>query len=753
MNTKYVKRPVSDVNAVEYLIGKGFSQSIAETLSARGINAANYGAFEQNGDMFHDPFEMLNMDRATETITYLMESGGSVLIYGDYDADGLTASSILSLFFSDNGIHNNVIIPTRDEGYGLHAENVFKAFEKDFYDLIITVDCGISNADEVDKIQSELGVEVIVTDHHELPEILPDCICVNPKLGYPFAYLSGAGVAWKLVEALSDRQTAVKYAQLAALGTVADLMPMLDENRSIVRLGLSECNHKSLNKLAELSNCSKQITCFDLSMRISPKINAAGRVGSPQAALQVLLNRDKADLSKINDLLLLNETRKTLAENIMAQSDLLCDSATIRRERMVFIYSDNWQHGLLGIIAARYKEKYKLPAIIMTLDKDVYVGSARGINGIDLFDVFCQCKDLLVKFGGHKASVGFSVAKENLDALRQRLCQVFASFDASCFNNVLYYDFDLGVDCSAADVVKLSETLQPMLPQDKIICRVKDSVKSANSFGKENNHVSITLSSGLVVKGFFKYAEYARIINNGADVDLLCSIDIDSFTNNACGIIEDITLNNSVCFDKFYKINLLQNFVTDNVSASSDADIAASINKDDIAVVFDDYETYLNYAQQYDFSDFFVDIFFDTSLSNKTVVISPVAGYDFERYDNIVCFCNNGMVRRLPERTQYIAVKAARVDLYTLDMSRDICLSAYSALKHKDKFDSITGTYDKYLANKITYEQFTVALRVFEQLGLIKIIDKYNVEFCATGKQDLANSSIFNAFAQEIKHN
>ena len=285
MKQKYLKRPPLDVGATEYLMQKGWNRSLAEALSARGINSDNYDDYFADTMTFHSPFDMVNMSEAVETISYVAESGGSILIYGDYDADGLTASSILSLYFTDNGIDNDVIIPTRDEGYGLHAENVMNAFAKKYYDLVLTVDCGISNAEEVSKIVEELGVEVVVTDHHELPEVLPDCICVNPKMGYPFPYLAGAGVAWKLVEALSDRQTAAKYACLAAIGTIGDVMPMQNENRSIVKLGLGNFHHKSLLKLAELTNCAKVPTSNDVSLRIAPRINAAGRLGHPRVAL------------------------------------------------------------------------------------------------------------------------------------------------------------------------------------------------------------------------------------------------------------------------------------------------------------------------------------------------------------------------------------------------------------------------------------------------------------------------------------
>ena len=745
MKTRYVKRPFQDVNSVDYLLAKGFSQGIAEALSARGINEENFDGL--TGQLtFHSPFEMANMSEAVETINYVIECGGSVLIYGDYDADGLTASSILSLYFSDNGVDNDVIIPTRDEGYGLHAENVLRAFENKFYDLVITVDCGISNAEDVEKIVAELGVEVIVTDHHELPEVLPDCICVNPKLGYPFPYLAGAGVAWKLIEALAGRETATKYSDLACIGTIGDIMPMQDENRSIVKLGLANFRHKSLIKLAEHSNCTSLLTAADISMRIAPKINAAGRVGSPQVALSVLLCRDKADATQIIRLLQLNEQRKQILEEITAQSDNMCDVKTITNERMVFLYSDSWQHGLLGIVAARYKERYKLPALIMTLDGDEYVGSARGIETLDLFEVFTQCKQYLLRYGGHKASVGFSVAKERLNEFRNAMATALCAMDASLFEKVFYYDVTLGKDCNASEVMDITQKLQPLLPQDKIICRVTDSVKYANSFGKDDAHLSATLSNGLEVKGFFKYGVYAPFIRNGANVDLLCSLEIDSYTKKVCGIIEDFTLCNSVCFDEFYRLNLLKNFTATEVAFVGEKDVKQLLTGESVAVVFDDYETYLAYCDRYDLADYYVDVFFDNSVANKTVVISPMENYCFDKYATVLSFSRKGMVRNLPNNTKYVEATVANNDLYSLELSRDVCLKVYSALKNKDKFDSVKGVYDKYLSSKLSYAQYVVALRVFEELKLIKIIDKYSVEFDTSVKQDLANSTVFCAF-------
>lgn len=747
MKEKYVKRPPISDEATQYFVDKGYQIEYARMLSARGITSDNLDDYFSDSLSFHSPFEMANMKEAVETISYVLETGGSILIYGDYDADGLTASSILSQYFTDNGVDNTVLIPTRDEGYGLHADKVIRAFKRNYYDLIITVDCGISNAEEVDKIIEELGVEIIVTDHHELPEILPNCLCVNPKMGYPFPYLAGAGVAWKLVEALSGSDIASKYSALAAIGTIGDIMPMRDENRSIIKLGLANFNHKNLQKLADLSRCVKPLSANDIAMKIVPKINAAGRVGHPEVALAFLLNRDKADVKQCEQLLSLNDERKKLLDDIIAEADAMCNVETIYKEKMTFLYNDKWGHGLLGIVAARYKEKYQLPAIVMSLDGDNYVGSARGIDSLDLYEIFNSCRDCLVKFGGHKASVGFSVAKERLEEFRSALSQTLHSFDSGCFDKVFYYDIDVTAQTKCSDILALSKQLEPLLPQDKLVCRIRDVVKFANSFGKDEAHLSATLASGLEVKGFFKYGKYAPFIRNGANVDLLCTLEFDAYSKNICGVIEDITLDNSVNFDEFYRLNLLKNFSPNVVDYISNDEAAQVLKGKSVLAVFDDYATYLSCSEKFDLSHYFVDVFFDNSVSSLTAVISPLAGYNYAKYERIVYFCNNKARMPMPSNALYALTDCANVNLYSLELNRETCLSVFKVLKGKNKFDSVKGAYDKYLLGKISYAQYIVSLRIFEELGLITVVDDYTVEFNKTDKQDLSNSAIYRCFA------
>lgn len=746
MKEKYVRR--TQPNNTEFLQSKGFSPAMAAVVASRGVTEDNYDEYFDDKLCFHAPEEMTNMTEAAELIRLCMENDGSVLICGDYDADGLSASALLSLYFSDNGIFNTVLIPTRDEGYGLHANAVINAFGKHFYDLVITVDCGISNADEVARIRDELGVEVIVTDHHELPEQLPDCICVNPKIGYPFAYLSGSGVAWKLVEALTDRQTAMRYVDLASIGTIGDIMPMQDENRAIVKSAIANWNHKGLRKLGELSKCPQTLTSTDIAMRIVPKINAAGRIGDPYAALELLLMRDKVDTASCEKLLAMNDTRKEYLDDIVAEADKMIDPEEVRKQRIVYLAGNKWQHGLLGIAAAKYKEKYYVPAVVMTDDGDNYVGSARGIDEVDLFDAFRRCKDLLVKFGGHKASVGFTVAKENVDALGKALSAVFCELPEEVFVKNVYYDVEIGDDATVQEVYKLQNFLQPMLPQDKILCRVRDSVKFANSFGKDGAHLSVTLASGLEVKGFFKYGVLAPYIKHGANVDLVCGVDMDSYTHNVTGIVEDMTLVNSVCFDDFYKLNFVKNCVCDNFTDVTFDKVAADV-ANSVCVVFDDYETYLANVDKLCLQDYAVDIFFKNADNSHVAVISPLPDYDYSGFEKVV-YCHGFSAHlAVPDGTAFVQTEPANKDLYTVGLTRNVCTSAYSALRKKGDYDSIKSVYDKQLLGKITYPQYIAALRVFGQLGLVEIVDQYTVRFNNGARAELDDSEIYRLMKSE----
>ena len=420
---KFTKRPISfNPDNVEYLTSLGFDIEFSQLLSSRGMTKDNANEYlDENYFFMHDPFLMTNMKDATKVIKTAMSQKKKILIYGDYDADGLTATAILKLFFTRNGIECDSFVPTREDGYGLHVDLVVDHFQKNPFDLLITVDCGISNKEEIKELVSKLSLDIVVTDHHELPNELPDCLCVNCKMGYPFAYLSGAGVALKLLEALSDRQTALLYADLAMVGTVADMMPLVDENRQIVKYGLNNLNHRGLIKLAEASKCDKNPTASAFALKICPKINSAGRVGVPYKALDLLLMADRASADAVKELMDCNALRQELLEEVIRDANQQVANIDLSNEKILFLYGDNWPKGILGIGANRFKEYFKMPVVFLAKDGEEYVGSARAGEDVNLYELFSSVSEILIRFGGHKSSVGFSVEKSNLTLLKEKL--------------------------------------------------------------------------------------------------------------------------------------------------------------------------------------------------------------------------------------------------------------------------------------------------------------------------------------------
>lgn len=735
---------------VEFFVDKGYPLPFARVLSSRGVTSENWSTFF--APTFYDAFEMLNMDKAVEIVGEVMQTQGSVLIYGDYDADGLSASALLSLFFTNMGVENSVIIPTREQGYGLHCDLIFKAFEQNWYDLLITVDCGISNKDEVEQLKEAFGdgVDIVVTDHHEIPEMLPNCVCVNPKLGYPFAYLSGSGVAYKLVEALVGREQATKYADLAIIGTIADMMPMLDENRALTNLGLANFNHRGLRKLAELSNC-KDITTKDVALRISPKINAAGRVGNPYDALTLLLLDERVPSGVAEKLLEANEIRRTILEETIVEAEGKLDGVAIQRDRLVFIAGDNWQHGILGIVANRLREKYNYPTLVMCRDGDNYVGSARGVEGLNLHSLFVECQDLLVKFGGHKSSVGFSVEANNMPALKQRLVQLLQQYSQEDFASGVVYDVDMDDSLTLLDAYEFCCSLQPTLPSDVVKFRAQAVVERANVFGKERNHVSITLTNGLELKGFFDFAKFAPALKTGAEIDVVFTLEKDSYSGNVCGIIVDLTLLNSLHFEDLYKSTLLSNYSLkeEQKNIASSNEIVALLQQNSTLAVFDSYQQFCDFSKLYSFDGYSLDFFVQNKPTFKSVVIAPNKSFDYSQYNNVVVFGNYTKYQRIyTQGARYIDTVGDCNLLKDVKLDRNVCVAVYVALKNKNKFEAVDSCYTKYLVGKCTYPQFVASIKVFEELNLIDLADDYNLVVYSNKKVELQNSKLFNLLSK-----
>ena len=414
----------------------GIPSLLACVLSARGVTEPEqaWKLLTPGEEPLLDPMLLKDMDRAVLRVTRALKRGETIAVYGDYDVDGITATCLLTDCLTRLGGRVRSYIPDRlEEGYGLNQEAVLHLAQQGVT-LIITVDCGITAAREVE-FARELGIDVVITDHHECKQAIPEAAAVvdphRPDCPYPFKGLAGVGVALKLAMAAAgpDRAGLVfrEYADLAAVGTVADVMPMTGENRTIVQTGLAALAHPRRVGLAQLMEEAglgdKPVTSVSIGYTLAPRINAAGRMGQADLAAELLLTRDPGRAAALaQELCALNRERQTIECEIFQE----CVQRLERRPQsgVILLADKHWHQGVVGIVASRLTEKYSCPAFMVCLDQGMGKGSCRSWGGVNLFHLLTQCQDLLEGFGGHAMAAGFTVREENIPALERRLRQL-----------------------------------------------------------------------------------------------------------------------------------------------------------------------------------------------------------------------------------------------------------------------------------------------------------------------------------------
>ena len=414
----------------------GIPSLLACVLSARGVTEPEqaWKLLTPGEEPLLDPMLLKDMDRAVLRVGRALKTGELMAVYGDYDVDGITSTCLLTDCLTRLGGRVRSYIPDRlEEGYGLNEEAVLHLAQQGVT-LIITVDCGITAAREVE-FARELGIDVVITDHHECKQAIPEAAAVvdphRPDCPYPFKGLAGVGVALKLAMAAAgpDRAGLVfrEYADLAAVGTVADVMPMTGENRTIVQTGLAALAHPRRVGLAQLMEEAglgdKPVTSVSIGYTLAPRINAAGRMGQADLAAELLLTRDPGRAAALaQELCALNRERQTIECEIFQE----CVQRLERRPQsgIILLADEHWHQGVVGIVASRLTEKYSCPAFMVCLDQGMGKGSCRSWGGVNLFHLLTQCQDLLEGFGGHAMAAGFTVREENIPALERRLRQL-----------------------------------------------------------------------------------------------------------------------------------------------------------------------------------------------------------------------------------------------------------------------------------------------------------------------------------------
>lgn len=409
----------------------GVSEICAKVAAARILDLGEDELFSHN-DAISSPFELKDMDRAIDRINEAVDLGQKITVYGDYDADGVTATVILHSYLEAIGADVSYYIPKREgEGYGLNVDAIKKLYDEGC-ELIVTVDNGISAVDEIEYVKS-LGMDIVVTDHHKPQSVLPDCIVVDPHradCGSKFKDICGAFVAFKLVAALDDGDyegAFEQFAELVTIATLADVVPLVSENRTVVRLGLERIKNTDNLGLCALMRAAfsenYDIDATSVAFGIVPRINAAGRMGDAANAVRLLLSEDEQTAELLcNEICAQNDKRKNIEQQILEEIDeIFAIDPSILAHRVVVVSSKGWHHGVLGIVASKIVEKTGKPAIILSEDDGVAIGSGRSVEGFSLFDAASYCKDLFTKFGGHSLAVGVTLDADKVAVFRNKI--------------------------------------------------------------------------------------------------------------------------------------------------------------------------------------------------------------------------------------------------------------------------------------------------------------------------------------------
>lgn len=437
---KWEVRPLDKERAAAFAQTYGVPFFLAMLMNIRGLDdAAHLREFLGEGEPLSDPFLLKDMDKAAARITRAVDNMEKIAVYGDYDADGVTSTAMLYSYLETRGADVIFYIPQREgEGYGMNIGAV-EYLKEQGVSLIVTVDNGISSVQEVARA-NELGIDVVVTDHHRPQEILPDAVAVvdayRPDDTSPYKHFSGVGIAFKLLMALEDGAGDVEdlleaYSDLAAIGTIGDIVPLTGENRTLIRAGLerlSQSDRPGVQALLENAGVAgKALTSTNVAFTLVPRINATGRMGAPERAVRLLISGYEEEAEVLSEEICAdNEERRRVEAEIAEAAFADIEAKGYMKDRVVVVDGENWHHGVIGIVASRVTERCGKPCMIISRGETEAKGSGRSIEGFSLFEAICACGDLLIKFGGHPMAAGITLKLENIEAFRKRINQYAA---------------------------------------------------------------------------------------------------------------------------------------------------------------------------------------------------------------------------------------------------------------------------------------------------------------------------------------
>ena len=492
---------------------------------------------------FHDPYLIKDMDIAVDRILKAIKNNEKTIIYGDYDVDGITSITVLKKFLKERGLDCGYYIPNRlNEGYGLNKLAIEK-IAKEGYTLIITVDCGISGLEEVE-YASSLGIDTIVTDHHEPMEQLPNAIAVvdnkRKDSTYPFKSLAGVGVVFKLTQAIGKKldlpeKEYLKYLDIVCIGTISDIVPLIDENRVIAKLGLKlveVTKNVGLKSLLEASGYN-DVNSNTISFGIAPRINACGRMGYEEEALKLFLTEDKNEAKQITEKLnKYNKDRQDIEKSIFEEAISKIEENHLDKNNSIVLGAEGWHHGVIGIVSSKITDIYFKPSILVCFEGDEAKGSGRSIPGFDLHEALSHMSDYLEKYGGHEMAIGLSLKRENFEKLQEKFEKYVTQKDISGILPIIEIDKIITLKDLNINIVKELDMLEPFGEANKrpvfVYKNLKiDSIRALS----EGKHLKLTLKDGNTIINAigFNLGNYSKDYTIGDKIDVAGMLEINSF--------------------------------------------------------------------------------------------------------------------------------------------------------------------------------------------------------------------------------
>jgi len=747
------------LNTIKRFSGEcGLLEDTVKILYGRGIDTADKikSFTHPSRSHFISPFKMRGMDEAVKLITLARDEGWAVVVYGDYDADGICAATIMHGALSDFGIEAAVYIPERRDGYGLSIPVIDAIFEEEFPQLFITVDCGISCAKEIEYIK-EQGAEVIVTDHHELPDNIPDCICINPKFndGYIYDNLCGAGVALKVAIALLG-ESAYKYLDFAAIATVADSVPLTGENRDIVYEGLKIINSQPRKCYAPfLSKTDAAVTSQSLAFSIAPKINAAGRMGDARSALNLFGSTDE---NKIFDLAAkltaYNQERQVRCDGLYLSAKNKLKQEGAAYGKVIMLSDDSWNAGFVGIVAARLADEFSRPVLLFVRNGDMLKGSARSIESVNIYEALKACEEYISEFGGHSQAAGVNVTVENFPKLQAALNEYLsANYKPEDFTSTLYINGKLsGFSVRFAKEIEMLEPFgvgnrRPMFESDEAALDVRPVKQGSQHVSFKSSNIDLM---------YFGGAKYTYLLQSRAPKKLIFEYNVSTFRGREYvkGFVRDVVCESDA--GAYAKEEIKVNNVLTLACPKTECEIVkmtsaeiSQIKTCGYGTVFiaSEYQTLEKYPQ---LANLPVELFtlFGTTLSD-TVLLSPCGGVDLSGYDRIVFLdtpVDGVRIASLKDKTVIICSDITGNNFVkSLPASRESLLKIFAMTAanapNLEAVDSgeLALKYDLGVAPS----HAAFALEVFRQLSLIQYENGRPVVYRGI-KTELSKSELYN---------